>query len=221
MKRETSGISRRRLVAGLASAALLAGVAGRTWWVNARAWPATEVVGHEMGEWAELKGAFQENRMSEDTDGYALRVTAAERLSYNEYVSRYATDGSTPKDGLDTVSLACLTLGIRNEGESKGGLFLATMYLLPSRKNEFFVLDTDLLLASETKLREGNQSLGQKVSIRSGTEYEIHLAYRRQGGRVELNGEKVPEAYLMSMPDTSFELHLTNLPVRNVIYVTA
>lgn len=210
-------LTRRQLIGG-ACALAVAGVAGRTWFLNATAQAKPATVPHEMGEWAELEGAFIMDRASEQTSGYAVRVSEAEHLSYNEYVERYATDGSEAQEGLDAKSLVCLTLDIRNEN-SNGGLGLATMYLIPARKNEFFVPDTELLLASETKLRESGGGLVTGVSIQPGTEYEIHLAYCRQGGTVEHEGGKVHEAYFETIADTAFELVLSNLPVRHVVRV--
>ena len=94
------------------------------------------------------------------------------------------------------------------------------MYLVPARKNEFLVPDTDLLLASETKLRESGASLITGVSIRPDTEYEMRLAYCRQGGTVDRGDLKLREAYLETLDDTVFDLVLTNLPVRHTIRVT-
>lgn len=218
MKGKTVHITRRQLI-GSACALAFAGVTGRTWFLNATAQAKPATIAHPMGAWVELEGAFVMDRASERTNGYAVRVTKAERLSYNQYVKRYATDGSQPIDGLDTPSLVCLSVGIRNEN-SNGGLGIATMYLVPARKNEFLVPDTDLLLVSETKLRESGASLVTGVSIRPGTEYEMRLAYCRQGGAFDQGDLKLREAYLETLDDTAFDLVLTNLPVRHTIRVT-
>ena len=171
-----------------------------------------------MGAWVELNGAFSSD-VYQDTDGYSVCVKEAELLSYNEYVERYSTDAEVGQiEGLDEKALVCVTLGIRNE-DSSGGLSLFTMYLVPDRKNEYFVADTNLLLASETKLRESGSD-GMGVSIRSGTEYEIHLAYVCQAGEVDYGDGKVRECYLRPMRDTEFELIATTLPVRHLIRVT-
>lgn len=172
-----------------------------------------------MGEWVELDGAFLMDRADEQTEGYAVRVTEAEHLSYNEYIECYATDGSRPIEGLDAQSLVCLTLQIRNE-QSSGGLGIAMMYLVPDRKNEFLVVDSDLLLAAETKLRESGANLVTGVSIRPGSEYEVRLAYHRQGGTTQLGDREVNEAYLETIRDDSFELVLSNLPAQHVVRVT-
>lgn len=170
-----------------------------------------------MGTWVELDGAFNQSR-GEDTAGYGVCVAGAEVLSYNEYVERYATDGSVPLEGLDARSLVCLDVDIRNEGDSSGGLALATMYLVPERRNEFFVSDAELLLMAETKLRESGSS-GMGVSVRSGTEYATHLVYRRQGGEVDHGGIPMSASYFETIDDRGFELILSNLPVRHVVHI--
>lgn len=214
----TRTTTRRRLIGG-ACAFVLAAIGARTWHINANAQEKPQVISHKMGEWVELDGAFLMDRADEQTEGYAVRVTEAEHLSYNEYIECYATDGSQPIEGLDAQSLVCLTLQIRNE-QSSGGLGIAMMYLVPDRKNEFLVVDSDLLLAAETKLRESGANLVTGVSIRPGSEYEVRLAYHRQGGTTQLGDREVNEAYLETIRDDSFELVLSNLPARHVVRVT-
>ena len=210
-------LTRRQLI-GAAGALVIAGLMTQIWHVNEAAPEKPEVVRHEMGEWVELNGAFLMDRASENTDGYAVRVSSAELLSYNEYIERYATDGSEQIDGLNDLSLVCLTIDLRNE-DSAGGLGIGGMYLVPASKNEFFVADGDLLLASETKLRESGATLVTGISIRSGTEYEMRLAFHRQGGTVEVDGKKLNEAYFEAVGAGEYDLLLTNLPVRHSIRV--
>lgn len=74
-------------------------------------------------------------------------------------------------------------------------------------------------LAAHRKLRESGAGLVTGVSIRPGTEYEVRLAYHRQGGATRLGGLEVNETYLETIRDDSFELVLSNLPVRHVVRV--
>lgn len=215
-----SGLTRRRFVAAGFSMAVVAGLAGRVALVNSSACPMPAIVSHKMGSWVELDGAFLQSRSSEDTQGYAVCVCAADVMSRNAYVVRYASDGSETLEGMDVQSLVCLTLGIRNGGFSHGGIALPAMYLITAGRNEFLVPDTDLLLAAEPGLRE-NAAGGMGMSVRAGTEYEIHLAYRHQGGEVEVGGERSNEAYLSPVGETRFSLRVSNLPVRHEIEVTA
>ena len=75
-------------------------------------------------------------------------------------------------------------------------------------------------MASETKLRESGASLVTGVSIRPGTEYEMRLAYCRQGRTFDRGDLKLREADPETLNDTAFDLVLTNLPVRHTIRVT-
>lgn len=204
-----STLTRRQVLAGLAGAFSLA-VAGRIWWLNAND-TGLEVIEHPMGEWVDLDGAFSDSS-SENTKGYYLRVSGAQIMSYNQYVETYATDGSTVQEGLDTLSLAVLTVDIKNDGhEGTGGLNLFEMYLVPARMNEYLIEDADLFLLSETKLRESGSN-GWKVGIQEGTEYQIHLPF--------IHNTSNPECYELKMSDTEFLYYVSNLPVRHAIRVS-
>lgn len=216
--RKSPRISRRGFI--VAGAVLSAGIAigARTWWVNAHAIGQPQTIRHAMGEWVALNGAFSYNLYIEQSQGYSVRISAAELLSYNDYIEKYAVDGSQPIPGLDEKSIVCLTMGMRNDG-SDGGLNLATMYLIPQRKNEFFLADTTLLASAEKGMRGSSDAPSAGIQIRSGTEYEIHLGYTHQGGIVSYNGQDVDEAYLNPIADTKMELVLTNLPVRHTVEI--
>lgn len=204
------------LCAGLFAATSL-GVMARAMAVNAAAAPRPEVVTHEMGEWVGLDGAYVASRAAERTAGYSIRVSSASLCTYNEYVGRYATDGSSSIDGLDVPSIVVPEFEMRNEG-SDGYLQISTMYLVPKRRNEFFLSDRLLLSKTETKMREGGNP-GLTVNIRRGTEYLIHPGYVHQGGTTEYDGQEIQEAYLDPIHDESFELIVSNAPVRHVIQV--
>lgn len=187
----------------------------RVGWVNAHAYPMPEVVHHAMGEWVELDGAFVEERNAESTEGYAVRVTGAERLSYNEYLERYGVKGTEPLAGLTEPSLVCVTLEIRNTNSETGGLQLESMHLVPERKNEFFRADMALLAETEEGLSADGLLFG--VAIRPGTEYVVAVPYVHQDGTTQYEGRTISAAYLRPIADTRFELVLTKLPVRHVI----
>ena len=213
-------ITRRALVTGLASAAA-AGVFCRGWWVTTHGKRRPPLVTHTMGEWVAFDGAFVFSELKEKTAGYSIRVTEARLLSYNEYVDAYATPGSGlgAIDGLDVPAVVTLTVGLRND-DSDGMLGISGMNLVPTpRLNEYLISDSDLLVASEDKMREGGNP-GTVVNIRKGTEYEIHPGYVHQGGSTIVAGQKTQEAYLNPVTDRTFRLQLSNMPVRHVIEVS-
>ena len=211
-------VTRRRLLLAGVAAAVVAFVGARAHVVNSKATPRPETIAHGMGEWVELAGAYIETGVAERTAGYSIRVSSISLCSYNEYVNHYANDGSVAIDGLDIPSIAIPEFEIRND-DSEGYLQIATMYLVPKRKNEFFLSDRRLLVKTEPKMRESGNP-GMTVNIRQGTEYLIHPGYVHQGGTTEYDGQEIQEAYLDPIRDKSFELIVSNAPVRHVIEVT-
>ena len=204
------GLTRRQMIAGSLAALLTVGVGVRIWCLNANH-EGLEVVEHEMGEWVELDGAFCD-MSRENTKGYSMRVSDAQIMSYNEYVEAYANDDSQPEDGLDTPCLAVLTIDIRNEEHvGEGGLNLFEMFLIPARGNFYYIEDAELFLKSEAKLREAGTN-GWHVSIKEGTEYQIHLPYILNDFR---------NRYTTEMTDREFSYYISNLPVRHSIRVEA
>lgn len=211
----------RRGVLGAGAALLVAGVGARIWRVNAEAPVTPEKIRHAMGEWVDLDGAFVDGAAYDRTEGYHVRISQAELLSYNEYVRRYSKEGDPETalypvvEGLDAKSLVTLTFDIRND-DSDGCVIINEMYLIPARRNEFFRADIDLLTASEEKLVTGATSM-YGVSIRQGTEHTIHLAYGHQGGDATVGGRVVKERWVTPIVDTRFELILSYMPVRHVV----
>ena len=223
-------ISRRRLAAlGIGAAlAAAAGIVARVGYVNATAVPVPPVIRYPMGEWVELDGAFVSTSSLEQTEEYALRVTDAQVISPRSYIERY-TVVSSPLDettalegditGIDAPSLICLTIDIRNEG-SDGQLCFADMYLVPERKNEYFMPDVPLFISSEAQYAEaGATAASAYIGVRPGTEYTIHLPYTH-GSLVDGNWVHYDTGYLNPVVDRSFELILSYLPVRRVVDVS-
>ena len=216
---EGRGVTRRRLLSVGACALCAAGIGARSWWLGEHGPQKPPEQRHSMGEWVSLEGAFLQTRLKEKTQGYSVRVTGAEVLSYNEFVAMYSNDESEPIEGLDEKSIVCVALNLKNEG-SDGFLAVGVMYLVPARRNEFFISDNELLVSTEEKMRSGNNP-GLSVNIRQGTEYTIHLAYVHQGGTTDYEGQQIQEAYLEPIEDRSFELVVANSPIRHVIEVQA
>ncbi len=229
--RGARGLSRRgalRAGACVLGGCLAACVGARIRWVNVHAPSPPEVVGHEMGEWVALDGAFL-SYSDEGTRGYSIRVSGARICSYDEYTRWYADDGRAPDvqegreglegEGLDTPSIVCLDLDLRNE-ESDGALLLALMYLVPERGNEFLVSDGQLLGMTEEALRGDEGNAFQALVIRHHTEYQVHPAFRHQGATMQLGEVTLNESLLTPVTDARFQLVVSNAPVRHVINVT-
>lgn len=177
----------------------------------------TPVVSHSIGEWVALDGAFQRSTR-EKTEGYALRLNRAELISYNDYVQRYANDGSKTVEDLDERSIINLNVTMRNDAsDAEGYLYMFGMILVPERKNASFGCDTDLLIASQPSMRESGNP-GLTVSIRANSEYDLALPYvRKNMNTVYVNGVEVGARYTTAHTDRRFSWILSNLPVRHVI----
>ena len=117
------------------------GIVMRIAWVNDTALKLPAVETHEMHENVSFDGAFL-SFASENTSGYSVNVTNAEKMSYNEYIERYGLDKSKTFEGLDSLSLICLEIEVGNIGNSDGGIFLFECNLVPERKNTYYIADT-------------------------------------------------------------------------------
>ena len=214
------GLSRRSLLGGLACLALAGGIGARIAYVNATAPQQIETVEHPMGEWLDLDGAYIHKSYMENTEPYSVRISEAELMSYNTYVERYALNRE-PIEGLDSLSIVCLTMDIRNMGGSNGGgLSINEMDLIPKRLNERFILDMLLFCSTEKALQEVEDIPPYGISIEPNTEYTVHLPYVMNAGTVEYNGQKVDWAWLQTIYDTEFHLIVSNMPERNVINIS-
>ena len=55
--------------------------------------------------------------------------------------------------------------------------------------------------------------------MRPGTTYLTHVPFMRRSAQVQVGGSSVPQGYVTPLTDTSFELRLSNAPVRHVVDV--
>jgi hypothetical protein len=216
----------RRAFVGLGSLAALGALTGRVAYVNATAVPEPEVIGHAMGEWVELDGAFIELSDLEQTAGYAMRVSEAQVLSPREYVERYTVTSEVDVGGYDgdiaacdVSSLVCLTIDIRNDG-SQGQLCFADMCLVAGgRKNEDFLPATELFISSEEQYAASGANFASAFfAVRPGTEYTIHMPYTHGSLR---GTDWVPydSVYHNPVNDRAFDMVLSFVPVRHVVSI--
>lgn len=182
----------------------------RIYYVNATAFPLPTVEKYEMNEWVELDGAFL-NIKSENTQGYSLRVNKAELLSYNDYIEKYGLDKSRRIEGLDELSLVCLEIEVKNTENEDGLIFIFECKLIPERKNTYFIPSSRLWAESENAL-DGDTA--RIIKIRKNSEYTLHVPYK-----VNILDKEGYSEFRVPMKDTSFELVVSNSPVRKVIVI--
>jgi len=183
----------------------------RIHYVNTAAIALPGVEKYAMNEWVDLDGAFL-NIVTENTQGYSVRVTKAELLSYNEYIEKYGLDKSKKMEGLDEPSLVCLEIEVRNVGNKDGIIHIFECKMIPDRKNTYFIPSTALWAESESALpKDGSVRI---LSIKNDSEYIVHIPYK-----VNIKDEVNHTEYKHPMKDTSFELVVSNSPVRKVIVI--
>lgn len=193
----------------LVAVLVLVAVVARIVYVNATAIPSYPVVHYSMGEWVDLDGAFHMTSSNENTQGYSVRVSSAEKMSRNEYIERYGTDPSKVIEGLDADSVIAITLDVRNEGNSDGAMLIFETKLIPDRKNEYFIRDKELWPEKETVLAG---TLCMYLSIQENSEYTTVIPYKTNV--IDQDGYS---QYERDITDTSFELVLSSAPVRKVV----
>ena len=163
-----------KAVGVLGICAIAVGVVMRIAWINDTALKLPAVETHEMHENVSFDGAFL-SLASENTSGYSVNVTNAEKMSYNEYIERYGLDKSKTFEGLDSLSLICLEIEVGNIGNSDGGIFLFECNLVPERKNTYYIADTWLWAESEPAITDGSM---RYIKIAPDSTYTIHVPYK-------------------------------------------
>ena len=151
---------------------------------------------YSIGARVNMDGAFVQ-KVSENTQGYSWRVNSIEKVSYNEYVKRF-TQSSLAVDGRDVPSIVLLEVTIRNEGNTDGFLNVMECYLIPKRANTYFIIDSSLWQLAEPNAPSDIGAL----TLVPDTEYTTYIPYV-----ANISEEKV---YTQAIPDTSFDLRISN-----------
>lgn len=178
---------------------------------NALSYP---TVHHKMGEWVELDGAFIYERTSENTAGYAVRVSNAELLSYNEYIELYGEDPDKlmPNDQRrDIKSILCLALELRNHN-SDGAFFIGEAKLIPEADIKALRLDRELWMESNKNIDPAIMFL----MVYPETEFTLHVPYLPN--TVAYSDRE--NRYAVGMPGKNFSLIVSTAPVRHIIDIT-
>lgn len=198
----------KRVLVALAVAVAACAVGARIFYVDSTA-VGLPVEHYAMGQWVDLDGAFLENASQEDTRGYSVKVKSARVMSYNDYIRQFGTDKSHAKDGFNTKSVLDLEVELRNnDADDDGSFFLFGADLVPARKNNYLIYDR--LLWSESEPNQSPNSPG--VRLKKNSEYTTNIPFQMNLGNK--GDDKQPQPPLI---DTSFELIVSNSPVRKVI----
>lgn len=161
---------------------------------------------YQTGEWVELDGNFLHSK-SEDTQGYSIRVLSAEKLSYNDYIDRYGIDQEKKSISYDAKSLIALEIEFKNEGNENGSILIFECKLVPARKNEYFIRDNELWAESEPKMKDN-----LRLQLVKDSSYLTVIPYK-----INLIDEENLSQYRNPIEDSSFELVVSNAPIKKVI----
>lgn len=199
--------------------ALVIGIGLRVWHLNSNP-PTYPRVDHSMGEDIELDGAFAEFAY-ENTDGYSIAVTNAERMSPREYLDRYARGPSVPENPYDSTDeeakvLIVLDIEIRNDkksSEDRGYLDSIGWSLIPEEKKERWLrVDSSLFGLSVPQIEGAFQ-----LSVKPGTEYTVHVPFS-----TSIYDEFPASAGMGHKPlldSGSYDFFVTNVPTRHVVTI--
>ncbi len=198
------GKKRLRLAVLAVVIVVVAGIAARIWWVNANL-PSIPVEYYQIGEWVALDGAFQDGSDREQTQGYSIMIESAEVVTYDEYLERH---GAVPTGTHGNARCVVdVTLRIKNDGTEQGGINIFQMVLTPARGNEYLICD---IMSDDALWLKTEPNADSSVSIRPGTEYEIHVPYVFNGG---------DEVYARDITDHDFTFLASRMPTRKMIRI--
>lgn len=205
----------RKMILIAACALAFIAVGARIAWVNAQAVviPAEH---YAMGEWVDLSGTYFNEAKSEPKDGYSMRVNSAEAMTIEEYVQRYGkggeATGSYVAKETDREALVVLEYEVKNEGNDQGGIILFQHKLVPERKNGEYGYIDELWWLAEPQMKDAP---GQ-FSLKKDSTYTTSIPFAIQGKPDYL--QKYDHQILLPVgDDSSFELALSNAPVKKII----
>lgn len=164
----------------------------------------TEV--YQQEEKLELDGAFVEV-VKENTQGYALKVNAAQLVSYNEYLREHGME-KVAGSGHDNKCIVEVDITFFNEGNTDGFLDVMGYKLIPERKDEYFIIDSALWRSVEKNAP--GETMG--MTLLPNTTYRTSIPF------VKNTSDDL--VYSDSVDDTKWILNITNAPVQKMVDIT-
>ena len=192
-------------VSALILCAICIGIGMRIQMVNVQAITVpTEV--YQQEEKLELDGAFVEV-VKENTQGYALKVNAAQLVSYNEYLREHGME-KVAGSGHDNKCIVEVDITFFNEGNTDGFLDVMGYKLIPERKDEYFIIDSALWRSVEKNAP--GETMG--MTLLPNTTYRTSIPF------VKNTSDDL--VYSDSVDDTKWILNITNAPVQKMVDIT-
>lgn len=162
--------------------------------------PIATIEEYSLGEPVKLDGSFLVTT-EEDNKNYELTVISAERLSYNEYVSKYGKGKTQTKEGQNDKSIIDVELKIRNNGSKLGCFSLYEMRLVPEQKNKYYIAQDSIL----QKSIKAAPKWPNPISTEPHSTFTIHVPFT-----INSDNEAITKGYIEGK---NFTLFLTDYPV--------
>lgn len=150
-------------------------VAVRIWYVNSKAYKfVTEE--YSIGEWIPLEGNYFIDMDAENNDGYSVRISKAEVLPYEEFMSRFGKTADYLAD-YSRYDVILLTVDIKNEDNENGGVFIRDMNILTKSRSAYYNKNTDYMKIANPNISKTMDG----VRVKPGTESTMYFVYPTDG----------------------------------------
>ena len=145
-------------------------VVGRVVAVNATATRFQEM-SYPQGEWVPLEGDFFYTSL-ENTDGYFVRVSSAEAMTYEEFLERF----EKPLDYLGEESrhdVIVLKVDFKNQDNTQGGVLIRDLNLVNSARSQSFNPSVNYMAIANPDFDPYTEG----IKIQPGTEASLFFVY--------------------------------------------
>lgn len=159
---------RRRIL--WTAAVLLVVLVGRILWVNLHAAAFPQNV-FSLGQWVPLEGDFFYTSL-ENTDGYFVRVSSAEAMTYEEFLERF----EKPLDYLGEESrhdVIVLKVDFKNQDNPQGGVLIRDLNLVNSARSQSFNPSVNYMAIANPDFDPYTEG----IKIQPGTEASLFFVY--------------------------------------------
>lgn len=159
---------RRRIL--WTAAVLLVVLVGRILWVNLHAAAFPQKV-FPLGQWVPLEGDFFYTSL-ENTDGYFVRVSSAEAMTYEEFLERF----EKPLDYLGEESrhdVIVLKVDFKNQDNTQGGVLIRDLNLVNSARSQSFNPSVNYMAIANPDFDPYTEG----IKIQPGTDASLFFVY--------------------------------------------
>lgn len=168
---------------------------------------------YKMGEWLEVEDGYLIDEVIEQNMGYAFRVNAAEIMTPQEFISKFAQKDASSfvVPDCNKKSVLALSITIKNDGNSTGGIESFMWDCIASTNDWDCRVDDELFALVENS--------GQRFRIKDGSEYTTIFPFTCQVQPPYLSivdGDMYPRG---TIKGSQFELSFTRRPIEKTVRI--